>query len=98
MGFRKSSLEKMVINKDFWSGKKVLVTGHTGFKGTWLSLILSSLKADVVGYALEPNTEPSFFVAIEDKLKLQSIIGDIKDHQHLNSSHLPVLVVLFFQQ
>ena len=71
----------MVINKDFWSGKKVLVTGHTGFKGTWLSLILSSLNADVVGYALEPNTEPSFFAAIEDKLKLQSIVGDIKEGQ-----------------
>ena len=76
----------MVINKDFWSGKKVLVTGHTGFKGTWLSLILSSLNADVVGYALEPNTEPSFFAAIEDKLKLQSNIGDIKDHQHLKQA------------
>lgn len=85
MGFRKSSLENMVVNKDFWNGKKVLVTGHTGFKGTWLSLILTSLKADVVGYALEPNTEPSFFRAIQDKLNLQSHIGDIKDYQHLKT-------------
>ena len=83
MGVRRCAMENMVINKEFWNGKKVLVTGHTGFKGTWLSLILTSLNSDVVGYALEPNTEPSFFAAIQDKLKLQSVIGDIKDHQHL---------------
>jgi CDP-glucose 4,6-dehydratase len=76
-------MENVVVNKDFWNKRKVLLTGHTGFKGTWLSLILTSLNAEVVGYALKPNTEPSFFAAVEDKLKVQSIIGDIKDYQHL---------------
>jgi len=48
----------MVINRDFWTGKQVLVTGHTGFKGSWLALWLASLGAKVAGYALEPPTSP----------------------------------------
>lgn len=47
--------------KDFYRGKTVLVTGHTGFKGTWLCEILLELGANVIGYALEPNTNPSLF-------------------------------------
>ncbi len=50
-----------MINRTFWQGKRVLITGHTGFKGSWLSLWLQVLEAEVVGYALEPSTEPSLF-------------------------------------
>jgi len=50
-----------MIKKDFWNGKKILVTGHTGFKGAWLSLWLSSLGARVTGYALDPPTTPSLY-------------------------------------
>jgi len=51
------------VNPRFWQGKKVLVTGHTGFKGGWLSLWLQTLGARVTGYALPPPTDPSFFDA-----------------------------------
>ena len=50
-----------MINKNFWKNKKVLVTGHTGFKGSWLTLILSMLGAKVYGYALSPISKPNFF-------------------------------------
>ena len=49
------------MNLDFWNGKRVLVTGHTGFKGGWLSLWLHQLGARVVGYSLAPPTTPSLF-------------------------------------
>ena len=46
------------MNPSFWAGKKVLITGHTGFKGSWLSLLLQHLGADVTGYSLLPPTNP----------------------------------------
>jgi CDP-glucose 4,6-dehydratase len=49
------------MNAVFWQGKRVLLTGHTGFKGSWLSLWLQSMGAQVVGYALTPPTNPSLF-------------------------------------
>ena len=48
--------------ENFWFGKKVLVTGHTGFKGSWMSLWLNSLGANVIGYSLESPTNPSLFI------------------------------------
>lgn len=68
---------------DFYQGKKVLVTGHTGFKGTWMCMLLTQLGAQVTGYALTPPTEPSVFVlsGIEDKIN--SVTGDIRDLAHL---------------
>ena len=48
-----------MIDQNFWQGKRVFLTGHTGFKGSWLSLWLSSLGAEVKGYALNPPTAPS---------------------------------------
>ena len=63
MGKRHSSLESMGIIMDlsFYKNKKVLVTGHTGFKGSWLCKILIGVGANVVGYSLEPPTNPSLF-------------------------------------
>ena len=49
------------MNLDFYKGKKVLLTGHTGFKGSWLSKILVMAGADVTGYSLEPPTNPNLF-------------------------------------
>ena len=49
-------MENMVMNSKFWEGKKVLITGHTGFKGSWWCMSLRQLGADVIGYALEPPT------------------------------------------
>lgn len=68
------------MNPDFWAGKKVFLTGHTGFKGGWLSLWLQSLGAEVHGYALNPPTEPNLFtVAKVGQGMVSSTIADIRD-------------------
>lgn len=69
----------MVIT-DFWRRKKVLVTGHTGFKGSWLSLWLQKLGASVCGLALQPNTVPSLFELANVAEGMESHIGDIRDY------------------
>ena len=64
--------------------KNVLVTGHTGFKGSWLSLWLKELGANVTGYSLSPPTKPSLFEVLELKDEINSVIGDIRDSEKLN--------------
>ena len=94
MDKRKGSLEKMVT--DFWKGKKVLVTGHTGFKGSWLCLWLQSLGADVVGYALAPPSNPSLFEEAKVAQGMVSLYGDIRDlgqMQEAIAAHRPEIVI-----
>jgi len=67
----------------FWRNKKVLITGHTGFKGGWLSLILAQKGAKVIGFALKPGTKPSFYQSVELGKKVTSIFGDIRDLKEL---------------
>ncbi len=67
----------------FYKGKKVLVTGHTGFKGSWLCRILTDMGAQVTGYAKEPPTDPNLFYAANIHEAMDSIIGDIRDLEHL---------------
>lgn len=67
------------MNPAFWKGKTVFVTGHTGFKGGWLSLWLQSLGARVTGYALEPSTRPSLFELAGVARSMESITGDVRD-------------------
>ncbi|EJE7233289.1 CDP-glucose 4,6-dehydratase [Clostridium sporogenes] len=77
------------MNKLFnneYKGKKVLVTGHTGFKGSWLSIWLKKLGAHVIGYSLEAPTEPSLFKICKLDKKITSIIGDIRDDVKLNET------------
>lgn len=69
--------------KNFYSNKKVLITGHTGFKGTWLCKILLMLGADVTGYALEAPTQPSLFKLCGLQQQINSIYGDVRDLEHL---------------
>ncbi len=72
------------VTPTFWEGKKVFLTGHTGFKGSWLSLWLSSMGAKVTGFALAPNTQPNLFESLTiASLIEQSYIGDIRDFEHL---------------
>lgn len=68
-----------MTSTEFWRGKRVLVTGHTGFKGGWLALWLESLGAHVVGYALEPTTTPSLFELTSLAETTDSTIGDVRD-------------------
>ena len=68
-----------MIDKKFWQGKRVFITGHTGFKGTWLSLWLNSLGAEVTGYALRPPTEPSLFELCGMDGLVKSNIADVRD-------------------
>jgi len=70
-------------DKKFWEGKRVFVTGHTGFKGSWLCLWLHALGAKVFGYALEPPTEPSLFVLADIRSLVVSTTGDVRDLAHL---------------
>jgi len=67
----------------FWQNKRVLVTGHTGFKGGWLSLWLHQLGASVKGFALEPETNPSLFNVLDLEELIDSDIGDIRDLESL---------------
>lgn len=69
--------------KNFYKNKKVLVTGHTGFKGTWMCQLLLLLGADVTGYALEAPTMPSLFEMCNLEEKMNSVIGDVRDLKHL---------------
>ncbi|MBF0252155.1 MAG: CDP-glucose 4,6-dehydratase, partial [Alphaproteobacteria bacterium] len=64
---------------EFWNGKRVLRTGHTGFKGTWMALWLETMGAQVTGFGLAPETQPSLFEAVGAWRSLRSVMGDIRD-------------------
>lgn len=72
-----------MLDMSFYKGKKVLVTGHTGFKGSWLCRMLINAGADVVGYALEPATSPNLFSVCKVEDNMKSVTGDIRDLKHL---------------
>lgn len=76
--------------RDFYQGKRVLVTGHTGFKGSWLCRILMQSGARVTGYSLKPPTEPSLFETAGLGDMMDSVIGDIRDLKHLAEVFLRV--------
>ena len=80
----------------FWQGKKVLLTGHTGFKGSWLSLWLQAMGAEVIGYALAAPTNPSLFDIADVEAGMTSIIADIRDLDKLKAvfaKHQPEIVI-----
>jgi len=80
-------LEGMVImNLSFYKGKKVFITGHTGFKGSWMCKVLAMHGAEVMGYALNPNTDPSLFKIAEIESAITHVIGDICDLKHMKTA------------
>lgn len=76
----------MNFDLSFYNGKRVFVTGHTGFKGSWLCKILSKAGAEVWGYSLNPPTQPSLFETASIEKNINSVIGDIRDFESLKKS------------
>ncbi|MGE8406930.1 MAG: CDP-glucose 4,6-dehydratase [Pseudomonas sp.] len=72
-------METVGLNREFWEGKRVLLTGHTGFKGSWLALWLRELGAEVTGFALDPSTEPSLFELARVGQDINDVRGDLRD-------------------
>lgn len=81
----KSTVEEMVINPQFWKGKKVLLTGHTGFKGSWMSLWLQKLGVNLLGFSKSIPTTPSLFQTANVENGMTSIMGDVRDIQHIRN-------------
>jgi CDP-glucose 4,6-dehydratase len=79
-------LERFMPDRSFWEGRQVFVTGHTGFKGSWLSLWLETLGATVTGYALDPPTHPNLYEQASVAGHIHSICADIRDFQRLKSA------------
>ncbi len=80
----------------FWQGRKVFLTGNTGFKGSWLSLWLEALGADIMGYALAPQTQPNLFEASSAGRGVRAITGDIRNLDGVRNSllgHAPEIVI-----
>jgi CDP-glucose 4,6-dehydratase len=80
LGRRKRSVEKMV-NLDFWKNRRVAITGHTGFKGSWLSFWLQHMEARVFGFSQPPATNPSLFAQLELQSSITHQIGEVRDFE-----------------
>lgn len=74
--------------RQFYSGKRVFVTGHTGFKGSWLCMMLKQLGADVYGYSLAPDSEPALYYILGLDRDIRSTIGDIRDYEALERAYI----------
>lgn len=80
------ALEEMVMAPNSWSGRRVFLTGHTGFKGSWLALWLQELGAEVLGYSLPPPTQPSLFEIAQVDKRMRTLYADVRDLQKLSSA------------
>ena len=75
-----------MLDLSFYKGKRVFLTGHTGFKGAWLSRILVNAGAVLTGYSLEPPTNPNLFELADLEGKMTSVIGDVRDFASLKAA------------
>lgn len=83
MGDQKGALEGVAVKPGFWRGRRVLITGHTGFKGSWLSIWLQKLGAQVSGYSLAPPPEDNLFNLAAVGERMESVFADIRDRETL---------------
>jgi len=84
---RQGAMESVAaVNRQFWKGRRVFLTGHTGFKGSWLALWLADMGAQVTGYALTPPTSPSLFEVAGIADMVTSITGDVRDAAQLSAA------------
>ncbi|MCR4754390.1 MAG: CDP-glucose 4,6-dehydratase [Lachnospiraceae bacterium] len=74
--------------EEFYKGKRVFLTGHTGFKGSWMCMVLNMLGAEVYGYSLKPNTDPALYDILGIDLHIHSYIGDIRDYSTLSKAYV----------
>jgi len=84
------------MNPEFWKGKSVFLTGHTGFKGSWLSLVLQKLGVKLVGFSKSIPTKPSLFELAKVDEGVISIFGDIRDQKFLEKTigeHNPEIII-----
>ena len=89
-------MESLVIDKDLWKNKTVLLTGHTGFKGSWLSLWLQKLNVNLIGFSKSVPTNPSLFELADVENGMISIMGDVCDYEKLHTvikEHNPEIVI-----
>jgi CDP-glucose 4,6-dehydratase len=86
MGRRQTQMENLVIDLSFWLNRRVFVTGHTGFKGTWLSLMLARMNASTTGYAYAPPADPNILDNGGAEADLQHLVGDVCDLNALGVS------------
>lgn len=75
-----------MFDMEFYRGRKVFITGHTGFKGSWMCALLAMAGAEVTGYALKPPTDPSLFDMLHLSEKIHSINGDVRDLEALKTA------------
>jgi len=83
LGHRQGAVEDLGVKRDFWHGRRVFLTGHTGFKGAWAAAWLSSMGAEVTGYALAPETEPNLWTLL-GLSGVRSVIGNLNDRPTLD--------------
>jgi CDP-glucose 4,6-dehydratase len=75
-----------LINPSFWKNKKVFLTGHTGFKGSWLTTLFDEMGTSVMGYALEPKSRNDLWNHLRFSSRIDSVIADIRDQKKLTDS------------
>lgn len=79
MGKRQRAVDGLVMEASFWAGKRVLITGHTGFKGSWLAFWLKHVEAEVCGYALAPENQPNLYENLGLETEINSVVGDVRN-------------------